>query len=219
MTLEGIVAGLIIGLVGLAFAFGGFRLFLILLPIWGFLAGFLVGADVISYILGDGFLATGLGWVTGFIVGALFAVLSYLYYYVAVVLLGGSLGYAIGIGFMTWLNIGGAFAWIVAMAVAIVFAIGFVMLRMPFILIVVATAIGGATAAIAGLALILGRIKLEAFNGGQFGAVLKDELSWVWFVAMIALALAAGFYQLRSLDRTVMSIQSSQYRNPGIAEA
>ena len=37
-TIEGLLVGLLALAIGLAFAFYGFKLFLILLPIWGFFA-------------------------------------------------------------------------------------------------------------------------------------------------------------------------------------
>ena len=36
-----------------------------LLPIWGFFAGFWLGAQTITWVLGEGFLATTTGWVVG----------------------------------------------------------------------------------------------------------------------------------------------------------
>ena len=62
-TLEGLLLGLLAIGIGLAFAFYGFRVFLILLPIWGFFAGFLVGANGMEYLFGDAFLATATGWI------------------------------------------------------------------------------------------------------------------------------------------------------------
>ena len=100
ITLEGLLLGALAIAIGLAFAFWGFRVFLVLLPIWGFFAGFLLGANGVDYLLGDGFLATTMGWVVGFILGLIFAVLSYLYYWVAVILLGGALGYQLTIGLL-----------------------------------------------------------------------------------------------------------------------
>ncbi len=44
------------------------------------------------------------GWVVGFLLGLLFAVLSYLYYWVAVILLGGALGYQLTIGVLQWIG-------------------------------------------------------------------------------------------------------------------
>ena len=57
ITLPGLLLGALTIAIGVAFCFWGFRVFLILLPIWGFFAGFLVGANGVEYILGDGFLA------------------------------------------------------------------------------------------------------------------------------------------------------------------
>ena len=104
ITLQGLLLGALAIGIGLAFAFWGFRVFLILLPIWGFFAGFIFGANGVDYLLGDGFLATTTGWVVGFLLGLLFAVLSYLYYWVAVILLGGALGYQLTMGLLHWIG-------------------------------------------------------------------------------------------------------------------
>ncbi len=74
-------------IVGLAFCFAGYRVFLVMLPIWGFFAGFWLGAEVTTLLFGSGFLATTTGWVIGFVVGLLGAVLSYLLYFLGVALL------------------------------------------------------------------------------------------------------------------------------------
>ena len=72
-------AGLIGILFGLAVCFVGYRLFLVLLPIWGFVFGLVLGAQTIQALFGEAFLATVTSWVVGFIVGGIFAVLSYLF--------------------------------------------------------------------------------------------------------------------------------------------
>jgi hypothetical protein len=87
MTFELLCMSLIGLLFGLAVAYGGYRLFLILLPIWGFFFGFGLGAQTLQAIFGVGFLSTISSWVVGLIVGLIFAVLSYLFYIVAVALL------------------------------------------------------------------------------------------------------------------------------------
>ena len=52
MSLDALLVGLLALVVGLAFAFYGFRLFLILLPIWGFFIGFLFGAGLVTGLFG-----------------------------------------------------------------------------------------------------------------------------------------------------------------------
>jgi hypothetical protein len=74
---------LLVGIIGIALGSAimllGYRLALILLPIWGFFAGFLLGAQLLQEFFGDGFLATTASWVVGVVLGLLFAVLSYLF--------------------------------------------------------------------------------------------------------------------------------------------
>lgn len=214
MTLEAIAIGLLALLIGLAFTFWGFRFFLILLPIWGFFADFIFGANTITYIFGDGFLATTLGWVTGAAVGIVFAVLSYLYYWVAVVFLGASVGYAAGMGVMHWLNNGGGLlAFMVALIGAIIGGAVVIILRVPKYLVLGLTAFGGAFAALCGVALVLGRVPLASLNGGTVGAYVHEQLSWIWVAAAIVLGVVGFVYQDR-LTKQLTMVTMESYRNP-----
>jgi hypothetical protein len=215
ITLEGIVFGLVAMGIGVAFAFWGLRLFLVLLPIWGFVMGFLFGANVVTALFGEGFLATTTSWVVGFVVALIFAVLSYLYYWFAVVFLGASAGYALGIGIMTWLNAGdGLLAFIVGFVFAVAVALAFIVLRIPKFLVVAFTAFGGAFAAMAGLAVLLGRVPINDLQGGTVGAYVRDELSWIWVGAAILLGIGGFFYQWMASSGAEM-VDYDEYRNPG----
>lgn len=127
---------------------------MVLLPIWGFLVGFTFGANAIFYIAGadHGFFADALAIVSGLVVGVLFAVLSYLYYYFAVILLGGAIGYALGVGVMDFFNLSGAeiLTFIVGVVVGGIFAFGFIILAMPAVLAIWGTALGGAVTLVTG---------------------------------------------------------------------
>ena len=218
ITLEGLLLGALAIGIGLAFAFWGFRVFLILLPIWGFFAGFLLGAQGITYLFGDAFLATVSGWVVGFLLGLLFAVLSYLYYWVAVILLGGALGYQLTIGLLQWIGFD-ADGWIafgLAIAGGAIFAVGFFLLRMPAVLVIVATAISGAGATLAGVAIALGIVAVENAQGGIFGLHSEWDLGWIGIIAGIALAFAGAIYQTRTVSDMSAAITSESYMNPGL---
>lgn len=218
MTLEGILVGLLALVVGSAFAFMGFRLFLILLPIWGFFAGFVVGANAITYIFGDVFLATTFGWVVALLLGILFAAFSYLYYWVAVILLGASLGYQVGLGVLTWIGLSaeGWITFLLALIVGGLFAVGFLVTGMPAVLVIAGTAIAGAGAAIAGLVVTLGIVPLAELNDGVFGVYREHGLSVIWLIVAVALAIAGAFYQTRTARTMAETITASQYRNPGM---
>ena len=217
MTLEGILLGLLALVVGLAFCFGGFRWFLILLPIWAFFAGFIFGAGAVTTLFGDQFVATILSWVAGLAIGIGFALISYLYYWFAVIFLGASIGYFAGLGIMAWLgNEGGLLATTVGLVVAVVFAIVFVVLRVPRYLVLLATAFAGAFAIVSGVALILGRVPVAALQFGPAGLYVRDNLSWVWVAAAIVLGFVGYFAQARSVARAEMALYAD-YRNPGMS--
>jgi hypothetical protein len=218
ITLEGILIGLLALAIGLAFAFYGFKLFLVLLPIWGFFAGFLLGANGIAYIFGETFLATATGWVVGFLLGLLFAVLSYLFYWVAVILLGGALGYQLTLGILQWINadFDGIVAFTLALIVGAIFAVGFFMLHMPAVLVIVASAIAGAGAAVAGVIVGLGLVPYQGLEGGIWGVYEADDLGAIWLIAAIVLAFAGAIYQTRTVATLSAAITEDQYMNPGV---
>lgn len=216
MTIEGIVGGLIALGIGLLFAFYGFRLFIILLPIWGFFAGFVIGAGAMTALFGEGFLVTVTSWVAGLVVGVIFAALSYLYYWFAVIFVGASLGFMAGEGLMALLGFEPGFVmFIVGVVVAVAFALAFIFLRVPKYLILVATSFGGASAAIAGLLLLIGLIPLSALANGTIGAYAAHNLSWIWALAALGLGVVALLFQMRVTEGD--ELRYSEYRNPGMA--
>ena len=118
---------------------------------------------------------------------------------------------------MRLLGIGdGFFTFVVALVVAIAFALAFVFLRVPKYLVLVATAFSGAFAAIVGVAMLLGQVPYTALSRGIIGAltVTQNNLSWIWALGGLALGVAALLYQMRT--STSDEIQYSEYRNPGM---
>lgn len=138
-------AGFIAILFGLAMCFFGYKLFLFLLPIWGFFFGLWLGAQSLQALFGTGFLATITSWVVGFIVGLVFAVLSYLFYMLAVAILAGSLGYFAAVGVLQALGMQlNWLVWLIGIVAAI--ALAFVTLRFNLQkwVIIIATSLAGA---------------------------------------------------------------------------
>jgi hypothetical protein len=135
-------------------AFTGYRFFIVLLPVWGFFFGFMLGAQTIQALLSEGFLASATAFVVAIFMGALFAVLSYLFYLLAVALFSASLGYSLGISIMT-----GLFGfqleiltWIVAIVLAVVVAFAVLRFNVQKYVIIIGTALLGAGLATAVLA-------------------------------------------------------------------
>jgi hypothetical protein len=197
MAFELFCATMIALLFGLAVTFGGYRLFLALLPIWGFIFGFGLGAQTLQVLFGYGFLATATSWVVGFIVGALFGVLSYMFYIFAVALLAGSVGYSLGVGVMVWLGLSPGFiTWIVGIVLGIVLITVTLMFNLQKYMIVIGTAVIGAGLLIGTLMMGVVGVALTRFVDNPIQTMLQD--SPLWTILFLVLAVAGIIVQLRA---------------------
>jgi hypothetical protein len=178
--------------VGLALCFNGYRWFFILLPIWGFIAGFGFGAQTMAAIFGTGFLADILGWGVGFFVGLIFAVLSYLFWTIGVAIMGGSLGWWLTTGLFYALGLGQGFiVSCIALIVGIMFALFFLRSGVQKAVIIGLTATLGAAALTIAAMLVFGVISVDQLGGqGPISQVLQQN--W-WWIAIFAVLAVLGF--------------------------
>lgn len=182
--------------IGLAFAFGGWRFFLLLLPLWGFLLGFGLGSEAMRALFGDGTFSTVLSWVVGFVVAVAFAVLSYFFYYAAIAIMAGTVGYAIGAS--AWGLIGsdtGLIAFIIGLVVAVALALAVLALNVPKYLVIVVTGLGGAAAILLGWFLLIGKVPADNVTWFQVGHLIKDN--WIYLIVWAVVAAAGMVAQLR----------------------
>ena len=193
MSFEIICMTLIALLVGLAICFGGYRWFLILLPIWGFFFGFAIGAQTIQAIFNVGFLVTITSWIAGFFVGLIFAVLSYLFYVVGVALFAGAFGYAVTVGLLQAIGLDfGLIVWLIGIVGAVVVAGLTLMLNIQKWVIVFITAFGGAGLIVGAILFAFGVIDPAAAVDHPVRAVLADSVFWLLFFLVVgALGFAA----------------------------
>lgn len=202
MSLETLVVAIVAILVGAGLVVAGYRFFLLLLPIFGFVAGFYVGSAAVTAIFGNGFLSEVTGWIVGFIGGVAFALLSYFFFIVGVIILAGALGASIGAAVADWLNLGNLLEFVLAAGGAIVLALAAVVLAAPKYLVVAVTAILGAATVVAGVLLLFGTIKLGALQEGPVDVVIQQSLIWV--IVFVAIAVAGIVAQLRSFPTYVL---------------
>jgi hypothetical protein len=208
-----LLVGILAVLIGLAFAFGGWRFFLLLLPLWGFVVGFSLGTEAMRSLFGDGTFATVTSWVVGFVIAVVFAVLSYLYYYIAIAVLAGTVGYAIGAS--AWGLIGneqGVIAFVIGIVVGVIFAVGVLALNVPRYLVVVLTGLGGAAAVIAGWFILIGKVPSDNVTWWQVGLLIKD--SWFYLIVWALIAAAGIVAQLRApaMGPDTYQLEQSSYR-------
>jgi len=189
-----------IALIGLAFGavmvFGGYRLFLVLLPIWGFFFGFGLGAQTIQVIFGEALLGSVTSWVVGFVVGLIFAVLSYLFYLFAVAVLSFSLGYGLTVG--VWTAIGldpGLISWVLGVVIGVVIVVAVLGLNIQKYAIIVITAVAGTWVTVFTiLAVVYGPLVTNLLENPVKIAL---DNSFLWVVYALVVAGAGILVQLR----------------------
>jgi len=187
MGFELFCMALIALLFGMVMTFGGYRLFMVLLPIWGFFFGFGLGAQTLQVLFGVGMLATVTSWVVGFIVGAIFAVLSYLFYLVAVALLSGSLGYGLTVGVLTAIGLNfGFIVWVLGLIAGIVLAVVVILFNIQKYAIIVVTAVGGTAAIIFTLLAMFGNLTLVDLFLGPVRVAIANSFWWLLFFLVLA---------------------------------
>lgn len=193
-----ILVGMLAILAGAMFCFSGNALMRILFPFMGFFAGFSAGAGMITAISGDRFLGTVLGWVVGFFVGILFAVLAYFFYAFAIVLAFAGFGFAVTSGLLTLLNLD--WNWLVVLlgtAVGILFGITAIVMSLPLMVLVVATGFFGSAVVIYGLMLVFNTASLGDFSNGTVLQAIKDNVGL--YILWVTLAITGSIAQTRML--------------------
>lgn len=189
--LGNILGALIVALIGAALLFNGYRWFRILLPIWAFMVGYGVVAGLMSGIFGQGFFSAALTIIPGLILGLLFAVLSYLWYTLAVLFWAGTVGYAVFVGLFSALGISNWFiVWFIGMVGAIV-AIGLASsANFTRFLPIVLTAGAGATLLLSAWLILWGR-PVEELSWGTIYGPLSSGASGSWLAILLWLVLVA----------------------------
>ena len=191
-----LLAGGILLFLGSLVAFAGYRLFLILLPIYGFFFGLAFGAHTVQALFGDGFLSTTTSWVVGFFAGLLFALLSYLFWAFAVAVVAGSLGYALVAGFFSLFGADlDVLVWIVGVAVGIVFGIAALVLNLQKAIVIVATAFVGAWTVVGTFLFLFTSATPKSIAESGAKMVLDDHP--LWFLIFAVVAVVGMIFQFR----------------------
>jgi hypothetical protein len=191
------IAGLLLLFLGFVLAVAGYRFFLVLLPIFGFLFGFGFGAQMLQALFGEGFLATVTSWGVGLLFAVSFALFSYLFYLFAVALVVYALGYALGAGVMQAIGFDfGFLVWLVGLVVGMVFVVGALRLNLQKYAVIAATAVLGAGLIVGTFLFLFGGLPAAQTVANPVRAALQS--SPVWLLAFLALAAAGAAAQYLS---------------------
>ena len=195
MSFELLCMAMIAMFFGLVVAFSGYRLFLVLLPIWGFFAGFFLGAQTIQFLFDESFLETATAVVVGFVVGAIFAVLSYLFYVAAVAIIGfwpamrrrwGIFGSFMDPGFLIW---------IIAVVVGVLLAGVVLRFNLAKVAIIIITAIGGTSLIIYTLLAVFRGVLYVNLLENPVKHAIDNSFWWLIFFLIVAVLGAVAQFQ------------------------
>ena len=206
MTTESFFALAVGGMIALFFGsvllFGGYRFFMFLLPVWGFLFGFGLGAQTVQAIFGDAFLSTVTSWVVGFGVALIFALAAYLFYIAAVALIGGSLGYVLAVGLLQAMGLNfGFLVWTIGIVAAIVVGAAVVMFNVQKYVVIAATAILGAGVIIGTFLFLFGGLPAPVLTDNAVRVALQGSPWWtITFVILAALGMGSQFESTRNFE-------------------
>lgn len=208
--MEQVIIGILLALIGLGVCFFGLRYWFILLPIFGAVTGFFVGARVVQEVFGTGFLSTGVSWIVGIIVGLVFALLSWFVWYAGAIIMAGAVGASLfsGILHAIFTNPWGVALFIVALIGAILFAAIALFLNLPIYIVIVNSALGGAALAVAGVLVLIGNIAVQELSTGATVAV-ADEVRFqgagiFWYLVWIVLAILGMLFQVQSISSVTL---------------
>lgn len=196
-----LLVGLFAVILGLSVATTGLRLWFIMLPVWGFVAGFFIGSAAFQALFGDGFLSTTTSWVVGLFAGLLFAAISVMWWYVGAIIATGAVGALLASGVMAAIGIdSGILLFLAAMAGAIFFTVAALTLALPIYVVIVNTAIAGAAVVVTGVMLALNRVDLDELQYGPAWTLVNQ--SWFWLIGLVLVAMVGVGVQLTLVGKT-----------------
>lgn len=194
-----IIFALLMLAAGVALLARGYRLARFIIPLWGFVAGLSIGGAIIADMDSAPFLGTVLGVLVGLVLGAIFALLAYLYYAAAVVILAAAAGYWAGSSFITLLGFDPGFiSAAVGLLAGIAVALAAILSNAPKYVLIFLTAMAGAMATVGGLLLLFNQIPLDSFSYAAVNQALN--VSFGWTIVAVAFMVTGIVFQVRTTE-------------------
>jgi hypothetical protein len=193
MLLTWIIAAILVAL-GLALTFVGYRYFLLLLPLWGFVIGFWAGAAGASQVSGGEFMVTTVSLAIGFVIGVVCGITAYFFYLFGIYILSAVLAYWLVVAVLLKIGMQPGFPVYFLGLVAAVLGV-YAMFRFPLQkgVIIVLSAFLGAVTLVTGALLLFGQIALPDLQLGFLRPILEQEV--VWMVIWLGLMIAGAIFQ------------------------
>lgn len=191
--------------VGLLASLLGFKLFKVLLPIVGLVSGTLVGFAGFQGVFGKGTVSTTVAVFVAITVGLVMALLSFVYFEIAVTVLAAIIGASAlsYLGVALGLDKDGFVVFLLAVAGFIIGLIAAGSGTMSASLVMTVTSMAGVAFILAGIFLIAGSVSLEQLNNdGVIRTVVSVvDQSFLWLFVW----LAGSIITMRAQVRTAVS--------------
>jgi hypothetical protein len=196
MDAGALIVGVFTLIYGIAFCFVGYKYFRFLLPLWGFIAGFWISEAFVAALFGDSNSAVIAGWIVGLVAGLTLAALSYFIYQAALAILGATFGLWLVAAILGWLGLeSSVLVTILALLGAILFAVLTFQKAIQKYLIIIFSALIGATGIVVGLLFLLVPSSVDHFRSGLsplLPSILQESsvaaLLWI-FLALLGVGI------------------------------
>ena len=206
------IAGLLALGIGAVFCFRGYVAMRIMIAVWGALVGFGLGASLGAD--DGGILNSALSWILAIVLAIVFAAIAYLYYAVSIAIAMGSIGFVLGASVLV--AVGVTWNWLIVLAglvLGILLAIVAIAGNLPGILLIVLSALAGASAIVGGIMLLTDVLDTDQITGsGTLTEELNDD--WYWYVIWAVAAAAGMIVQLRSSARETATMRQAWSGSP-----
>ena len=207
-----VAVGIIAVLVGALLCFRGYPAMRVIISLVGAFVGFLLGAGLVAGFTDSGLGQLALSWLVGIVGAVIFGVLAYLSYQVAVVIGMAAIGFTIGTSVMAALQLGSpTVSVIVGLASAVLLAVLAIATDLPALLLIVLTALSGASIAVTGVMVLAGTLSTQRLAGDLVLAGMAAN--WWWYAMYAVLAVLGIVVQTRYLSRGRRSMRQ-QWRAP-----
>lgn len=214
-----ILAAMFLITLGVVMSLMGIKLFRLLLPLFGFVSGTMVGFMGFQGIFGKGAVSSALAVVVAVIVGIIMALLSFVFFDLAAVLFTALLGATAFsyLGVALGLDKQGFLVFMMGVAGAILTATLAARYALSARLVVTLTSFLGVAYILTGLMLVVGSVSLNEINNTGIIPTLLSvvDQSFLWFFVWIGGALVAVQLQYRVMVAdTLKNIFEYAERNP-----
>ena len=197
---------LIAMVIGTIVVFKGYRFFLVILPIFGFIFGFGLGAQTMHALFGYQMFATATSWVVGFVVGLIFAALSYFFWVLAIGIFSFGVGYSATVGFLSMLGLDlGFLVWLIAVVAGGALAFAVLKFNIQKYVIIIGTSLAGSALIIASFLYAFGVLQTPQL--WLLSARVAVANSWFWLLFFLVLAGFGIYTQIVTTRNFVLDVK------------